>query len=135
MITVCQNSISNRALVASCGKINTNRANITNWGRIITNRGRYYKLGQLLQIGVEQFQYFCCVNKVFKINSKILLWVKFLYIIFCHKIFTCSHFFNASYSFFALWLNFLYEKCKYRSSHLEIVLGNIVLCMCVFHFS
>ena len=26
---------------------------ITNWGRIITNRGRYYKLGQLLQIGAE----------------------------------------------------------------------------------
>ena len=30
------------------------RAVITNWGRIITNRGRYYKLGQLLQIGAEQ---------------------------------------------------------------------------------
>ena len=29
---------------------------ITNWGRIITNRGRYYKLGQLFQIGAEYLE-------------------------------------------------------------------------------
>ena len=29
-------------------------AGITNWGRFITNRGRYYKSGQLLQIGAQQ---------------------------------------------------------------------------------
>ena len=46
VITVCQNNISNRALLTSCGKINTHRASITNWGKIITNRGSYYKLGQ-----------------------------------------------------------------------------------------
>ena len=28
------------------------------------------------------FNIFCCINKFFKINSKILLWVRFLYIIF-----------------------------------------------------
>ena len=28
-----------------------NRAAITNWAKFITNWGRYYKLGQLLQIG------------------------------------------------------------------------------------
>ena len=35
---------------------------ITNWGRIITSRGRYYKFGQLLRIGAEQFQ----VNLIFQ---------------------------------------------------------------------
>ena len=30
IITVCQNNISNRASVASCGKINANRASIAN---------------------------------------------------------------------------------------------------------
>ena len=33
-----QNNISNRALVASCGKINANRASITNWDKIISNQ-------------------------------------------------------------------------------------------------
>ena len=66
IITVCQNNISNRALLASCGKsIHIEQvlqigakllqigAVITNWGRIITNRNRHYKLGQLLRIGAE----------------------------------------------------------------------------------
>ena len=54
MLYLFQRVIRNRC------KIDTNRASITNWsksiinwGRIITNRGRYYKLGQLLQIGAE----------------------------------------------------------------------------------
>ena len=36
---------------------------------------------------------FFCVHKCFKINSKILLWVQFLYINFCHKIFHMLLFF------------------------------------------
>ena len=38
-ITAFQNNISNRELVANCGKINTNKKSITNWGKIIRNRG------------------------------------------------------------------------------------------------
>ena len=52
--TICENNISNRALVAGCGKINTNQASTTNWGKILTNRGSsscYNSEQQLLQIG------------------------------------------------------------------------------------
>ena len=56
IITVCQNNISNRALLASCGKINTHRASITNWGKIITNRGSYYKFGQNYYISEQALQ-------------------------------------------------------------------------------
>ena len=67
ILTICQNNISYRALVASCGKINAIRESITNWGEIITNwaapvviswGNSYYKLGQfqLLQIGEKLLQ-------------------------------------------------------------------------------
>ena len=61
VVTVCQNNnISNRALVASCGKINTNRASIANSGKAIINRASFscYKSGpfQLLQVGTKLLQ-------------------------------------------------------------------------------
>ena len=58
--TVCQNNISNRRLVASCGKINICITSITNWGKIITNRGssscNKLEQFQLLQIGAKLLQ-------------------------------------------------------------------------------
>ena len=59
-MTVCQNNISNRALVASCGKINKNRVSIANSGKAIINRASFscYKSGpfQLLQVGTKLLQ-------------------------------------------------------------------------------
>ena len=76
------------------------------------------------------FNIFCCVNKCFKINCKILLWVKFLYIIFCHNIFHMFLFFNGSYSFFGLQLHFTVTNTEAATQKLFWTI--LFFCVCIF---
>ena len=91
---------------------------------------------KLYNESVSMITYDCDLEMLFPDNSLIedkQLLIDFNIFYCVNKRFKIKLFFNTSHSFFDLSLHFSYEKCRYRSSNLGVVLDNIVfLCLCVF---